>query len=213
MTIVSPETKGRYFRRAANATTRGATAVSLALAANIVTEDRVQYLDKLPAFQSWSMVAVLGAVAAADKVDGVFARTAHRFGSLITRKHKNMDPFHDKIRYHAITGASALAIAQSNIYVGAAIGLVQAPIFIRDTKKTWDRRNAAEDVDTAATTFTKLKTGGLNIAMIETASPLSIDPFGQIAAVALHGIGAAASLVSSRVSGPSEIPPVFAEHQ
>ena len=202
MNSVSVEAKGRYFRKAADATTRGATVVAGALALNIATGDKIKYLDKLPSFQSWGMVLALGAVAVADKVDGIFARTAHAYGNLITRKNKNMDPFHDKVRYHAITAASALAIAQSNLYVGAAIGIIQTPLLVRDTKKTWDRKNAPEEVDTAATTFTKLKTGELNLAMMETASPLTMHPVGQLASVALHGFGAAAAMISGRVSGP-----------
>ena len=200
MLIYSPETKGKFFRKAANLTTRSSTGVALAMATNIATNDKLPYINSLPGFQTWGMAICMGAIAVADKVDGTFARTAHRFGNLISRKHKNMDPFHDKVRHHAITLASSFALAQSNVYLGAAMATVDGITLVRDVKKTIERKNAPEAIDTQATKFTKIKTGELGVADIVTVAPLSAHPVDAAASLALHTVGACMSWLSSGVA-------------
>ncbi len=192
--------KGTLFRKAADLTTRATTGVALGLSANILTEDKLPYLSKLPSFQSYGAMALMSMIALADKVDGTLARASARFGRPITKKDKDRDPLHDKLRYHALTASSAFMLAQSHTTLGIALAAVEIPLVVRDVRITNQRRYAADDVETAATTFTKFKTGLLNGALIETMSPATAHPVGQIGALVLHGIGAGAAMLSGSIA-------------
>lgn len=195
--VPEPTKLGIMQRKVANLVTRGRTFVAAGVFTEFVAESSNRITEKLdefvgwdlPDLKTWGAGAVVLALGALDKVDGFLGRRSQKNGVPITKRERDMDPFHDKIFAHMAMGSIALRgaldlTAQSysekdlskamQAGVLGIIALNQVVTGGRDYFMTKSRQKAVEGADTSAIFASKLKTGIQNIGHAAAVSPLGL---------------------------------------
>lgn len=193
------ERRGRRFRVLADTVTYGRTALGAIASLGVLVGGSL--LPKQIQHRTVGLALTMTGLAAADKVDGYFARKSVDYGIPILNHDKKKDPFQDKVFAHMFMGSLAVReFIDGNEKYGATIATAQIVKLVRDYKMTQSRERAAIGADVSAIHVNKYKTGLEGIAHTMAVSPLTNVELGRAATAGVYVTSSVMGVIGYKIA-------------